>query len=58
MIYLESKEFPEYFAIYDSYEEFDQTVKKWYHEKQRICSPMEYVLEWYNIYIDGLLVTA
>lgn len=58
MIYLESKELPEHFAIYDTFDEFDQTVKKWYHEKERTESPMEYILAYYNLYFNGLIITA
>ena len=58
MIYLEHKEWTEHFAIYDTFEEFDQTVKKWYHEQERNCSPMEFILNRYNIYMNGLKVEA
>lgn len=63
MIYLESKEHPEYFAIYDTFEEFDATTKKWYLEKKfseedKGFSPMEYILRYYNLYFNGVKILA
>lgn len=58
MIRIEWKENTDSFAEYKNLDEFYASVKTWHLSNLQFKSAMEIVLEYYNLYIDGIQYEA